>query len=292
LKSFIISLKVLLTSFVRDDYREFAELCLLAIGEPLDHHFKKPGPTHHARWMGKIIYTVKMFLFRHQLDLPKETTDCLRHLTLFYVLVYAKAWLTAPNAADAPVNDLQLFNQLQRYKTINKTIANAALDKLSNHLWYLGPEYVPLALFSDQLNNEEKRKLQMAIVAAPPASQTDERKLKCDKILKTTTLSKLVSSASIATFELLGLDAQFMTSTRPSAWKNDERFHQMKAKVQALKVVNDTAERAIGFVAKHNADPRTRNEETFQKILQSAESHCHRVPNVKKSTLAGYKPIC
>jgi hypothetical protein len=56
----------------------------------------------------------------------------------------------------------------------------------------------------------------------------------------------------------------------------------IKAKVDALKVINDTAERAIGFVQKHNSHPRTTNEETFQEILQSAENHCHRVPNVKK----------
>jgi hypothetical protein len=55
-----------------------------------------------------------------------------------------------------------------------------------------------------------------------------------------------------------------------------------KAKVDALKVINDTAERAIGFVAKHNSDPRTTNEETFQEILQSAENHYRRVPNVNK----------
>jgi phosphoribosylanthranilate isomerase len=56
----------------------------------------------------------------------------------------------------------------------------------------------------------------------------------------------------------------------------------IKAKMDALKAINDTAERAIGFVAKHNSNPRTTSEETFQEILQSAENHCRRVPNVKK----------
>jgi hypothetical protein len=39
----------------------------------------------------------------------------------------------------------------------------------------------------------------------------------------------------------------------------------IKAKVDALKVINDTA---VGFVAKHYSDPRTTDEETFQEILQ------------------------
>jgi len=42
----------------------------------------------------------------------------------------------------------------------------------------------------------------------------------------------------------------------------------MKAQVDCIKVVNDTAKRAIGFMSKHNNDPRTRNEEVLQEILQ------------------------
>jgi hypothetical protein len=51
--------------------------------------------------------------------------------------------------------------------------------------------------------------------------------------------------------------------------KTKKKF--IKAKVDALKVTNETAERANGFF---NKDPRTTNEETFQEILQWAENHC------------------
>jgi hypothetical protein len=41
-----------------------------------------------------------------------------------------------------------------------------------------------MALFSTQLNNGEKRKVQLTIVAASQAAQTNQRKLKCDQISK------------------------------------------------------------------------------------------------------------
>jgi hypothetical protein len=53
-------------NFLRDDYRELAELCFLILGGklPRKHSFKSCGVTHHARWMNKVIYTFKIYLFR------------------------------------------------------------------------------------------------------------------------------------------------------------------------------------------------------------------------------------
>ena len=44
------------SDFARDDYREMAELSLLALGaQPQrDVHFRRPGAYHHARWMAKV----------------------------------------------------------------------------------------------------------------------------------------------------------------------------------------------------------------------------------------------
>jgi len=41
--------------------------------------------------------------------------------------------------------------------SLNKTVADAALRKLANHLWYVAPELVPLALFSNKVSVEDKR---------------------------------------------------------------------------------------------------------------------------------------
>jgi hypothetical protein len=53
--------------FPRDDYREMAELCLLILGvrPPRSFQFKVCGPCHHARWMAKVIFCFKIYLFRY-----------------------------------------------------------------------------------------------------------------------------------------------------------------------------------------------------------------------------------
>jgi hypothetical protein len=76
----------------------------------------------------------------------------LKELCLFYALVYVPAWFSAPVAADAPVNDLKLLKTLEKYKSLNPIISEKVLNKITNHLWYLGPELVPLSLFSDLVN--------------------------------------------------------------------------------------------------------------------------------------------
>ena len=57
----------------REDYREMIELCLLILGVlPVEgngsgsgtYHFRLPGAYHLARWMAKVIYCFKIYLFR------------------------------------------------------------------------------------------------------------------------------------------------------------------------------------------------------------------------------------
>lgn len=49
----------------RDDYRELLQLCLAFLGEDLLKAFSPTGAVSHARWMGKAIYSLKIFLFRN-----------------------------------------------------------------------------------------------------------------------------------------------------------------------------------------------------------------------------------
>lgn len=51
-------------NFSRDDYKELLELTLIFLGEdsgPVS--FRPPGAMHHARWMSKALYALKIFLF-------------------------------------------------------------------------------------------------------------------------------------------------------------------------------------------------------------------------------------
>lgn len=65
------------TSYLpREDYKEIIELCLLILGLTLpnqtaekQYHFRLPGAYHMARWMAKVIYCMKIFLFRNEFKL-------------------------------------------------------------------------------------------------------------------------------------------------------------------------------------------------------------------------------
>ena len=63
--------------FRRDDYLEFVELCAVFLdGEREGRVFavKRPGALHKARWMAKLIYSIKICLFEEQIhDLPPGT---------------------------------------------------------------------------------------------------------------------------------------------------------------------------------------------------------------------------
>jgi hypothetical protein len=69
LGSFLIS--ALSGNLPRDDYRELLEITLIFLGiaPPRGIHFAQPGAMHQARWMSKVIYTFKLWMFHHSLSL-------------------------------------------------------------------------------------------------------------------------------------------------------------------------------------------------------------------------------
>jgi len=50
----------------RDDYKELLQLSLIFLedGTVKDFKIRRPGTLHRARWMAKLIYSLKIFLFR------------------------------------------------------------------------------------------------------------------------------------------------------------------------------------------------------------------------------------
>ena len=121
---------------MRNDYREVVELSLLFLGASPSQkfRFKAPGANHHARWMAKIIYSFKIWMFRKQFTLTAREQKGLRDLCVFFSRIYVKAWVTAPLAVKAPNNDLCLLKSLDQYKIINKAISSATTEKFLRHL--------------------------------------------------------------------------------------------------------------------------------------------------------------
>lgn len=83
----------LLKNHPRDDYRELIEITLIFLGHAPTRgiKFAKPGAMHQARWMSKIIYTFKTWMFRNQFRLTAREKNGLRDLCIFYALLYVRA---------------------------------------------------------------------------------------------------------------------------------------------------------------------------------------------------------
>ncbi|XP_044598124.1 uncharacterized protein LOC123274533 [Cotesia glomerata] len=159
----------------RDDYKELLELSSIFLGGGGDKvQFKAPGACHHARWLSKALYCLKIYLFRKQFKVPAKETDALRKICVFVVLFYVKIWFTAPYAIKAPNPDLQLVKDLIEHRKIHPEIANAALEKLSKHLWYLHEQLACLALFDNTVLPAEKLKIAKKINGIPTVKQSNK----------------------------------------------------------------------------------------------------------------------
>ena len=120
---------------IRDDYRELLLLAENFLGGDLTDkvQFFEHGAVHHARWMAKAIYFLKIYLFRKVFNWSLKEEKALIDICLFIVFVYIKPWFTVPFAFQAPNNDLTFIKNLFNYERVDSAIGKCALKKIENH---------------------------------------------------------------------------------------------------------------------------------------------------------------
>jgi len=75
----------------RDDYKELLQLALIFLGDNLSSiHINAPEAYHRARWMSKMIYTLKIYLFRSQFQLTTTELSRLQQFNTFVVKLYSR----------------------------------------------------------------------------------------------------------------------------------------------------------------------------------------------------------
>ena len=284
----------------RDDYLEFVQLCVvfLSADEVATKKvtFKRPGALHKARWMAKLIYSIKICLFQSQIQqLPAGTITTtqqvskVRDFANFVTLVYSKWWMSCNSAVDASWNDLQLFHDLLRYDVIHPEVSRSAVRAFKNHLWYLTEEMVPLALWSTKVSSAEHRALADRLLALKPVTAlitpmnrfgTGFGKPKFPaQITLSTTLADLVGADSWLTFNILQLDPQFLVDDVES-WTRSDAYQSSLENLRAVNVVNDCAERGVKLSSDFLASAKC--EGHYQNILQVVEHDRKQNPNVRK----------
>jgi hypothetical protein len=273
----------------REDYRELLELSALFLERPSSKvTIRVPGAFHHARWMAKGIYALKIFLFRDQFKLTAKEFSGITDICIFIVTTYIKAWFTAPIAVKAPNHDFEFLKQLINYKNVDSAISDIAVNKMLNHLWYLNPQNIALAFFDDEVSLEVKREM-IKGMAETETSRNDEgvKRLLFTKdelsILLQKSLPDFVTSSTNIFFRTFHIDTEFLNH-EPDSWATNDNFNIAFHIVNKLKVVNDAAEQGIKLITEYN-NILTKDEEQKQFLLQIVTDYRRNFPDSKKATV-------
>ncbi|XP_076674663.1 uncharacterized protein LOC143372399 [Andrena cerasifolii] len=271
----------------RGDYVEFLELMIIFLGGtcPKGNRFHVPGAFHHARWMAKAIYILKIYLFREEFSLSPEEMVGIKDICIFISSLYIEVWFNVPVPEKAPHQDLRFVQQLYAYQAVDKSISQIGLHKFSGHLWYLTPKCAALSFFDADLSFDVKRRMVTKL------DETDT-KIPLKKIVIKNVYMKNYVNASVDKFisgESKNFVNRFNISTTflqivPAICENDEEYKADLEIVQNLKIVNDTAERGVKLVSDYN-EILTTNEDSKQYILQILEEYRQFYPDVNKCSL-------
>ena len=246
--------------------------------------FKEPGPMHHARWMSKALYALKIYLFRDFIVLTSAEMEGIVMLCQFLLLIFIKYWFLCPLSTSAPANDLQKLKDLVEFKSINPKLANAVLQKDLAHLWYLSDKFIGAAVFDSKLSSSDHQALANAILhTKKQPAKSDRATVKISQI-PTLTLSSFVTIDSLRLFKQLCIPTGFLQKD-PTLWSEDEGYKEGLEVVKALKVANDLAERGVSAMSEFN-NILTKDEKDKQRLLRKVCATRKKYPKYTKSSLS------
>ena len=120
-----------------------------------------------------------------------EIIDLLSRMNLFLSLFYVPAWLKSSVGSDAAINDLKFIHDMHDFRVVDACVADAALNKIRSHHWYLNEETVVFSLFSDNPCMTYDRKGEMAhCILSTPRPEHFRRGI---PVLKKTYLSQHIT---------------------------------------------------------------------------------------------------
>lgn len=203
----------------------------------------------------------------------------------FFARIYVKAWINAPLAVSAPQNDLHLLQSLLEYRSIHAGISTVTSKKMAGHLWYLSEQLVNLALFDDNVSNDVKEKMVLAMEQVDGDKEPPKRRKLCIDNLMGKNVSDYCSKNSRGLFRMLDLPQDFL-EIPVSEWNGSPQYLNAKKAAMALAVTNDHAERGVALI-ENLSGKLTKDEEQLQFLLQCVAEHRKRFPLPLKRTLLG-----
>lgn len=276
----------MMVNHARADYHEFLELALLFLGNPTNMLIKirPPGAVHRARWMAKIIYCLKMYIFRDQFSMSRDELGALRKFNTFVVKIYLKYWFTCELPTFAPENDLRLLKDLITYRNIDPIISENTFRIFSGHTWYLTQSLVALAFFDLRIGASIKTKMVEAFKNPENKALSWQANVVKEKICS----MDLHDFVTVKTKEFLcsyQIDTSFF-SKNPATWAEDQAFLQGLDIIKSLKVTNDVAERAVALAERLNGQ-LTNDEDQYQCLVQTVDLNRKVFPSTSRASILG-----
>ncbi|KAG0723910.1 hypothetical protein GWK47_041758 [Chionoecetes opilio] len=231
----------------------------------------------------KPVFYEDVSCFAEQLEYDEETVVKLERLNLFLGLFYTPMWMSSTLAADAPANDLQFMKDMMKFKRTDPEIAQAVLQKLENHKWYLTQEVVPFALFGSRLSDKEKQDIAAKRHATEKPDSFQTRETYVPSVTAKTTLADLVGPESHLLLDTLGIEYDWLLQP-VATWPRSDDYSKALEYVSNVKVVNDIAERGVKMMTDF-ANIITTDSQQKQYLLQTVEYNRERFDSFKKQTL-------
>ena len=262
---------------LKNDYFELARTAFLFIGGELpagvkSRDLRAPGAFHHARWMARVIYTLKIALFRSQVShiFSEEVMEEISSLALFFAVFYSKMWLTCTNAANAALVDLRYINLLAKvaekaaknpsaWSVLFEDLMTAAHGKLEKHLSYLSERLLPLCLVSDEVGMAEKNAIRRVMLKHKKSPTVLLQQVPYSAEFKTKSLKDFVGNDSWTLFDLLSSDRSFLRLPA-AAWESHAQYKALKKVVSNLPVTNDAAERVLALATEVHGSTAPKDE--------------------------------
>ena len=273
-------------TFFRDDHMELMELDVVRLGgEAEGFSFKLPGADSNARWMAKTIYINKMRLLGKVFPMSVEEQMMVKQLSEFVILFYARFWFTTPLACSAAREDLDFINNLQEYRKINGKFFWDVIKSVYNHLWYLTPQMITLALFDKDLESSSKEEMARMLHSIDRVQiHTGKPTFPIIAPQARYNMASLVGPESWLLFDLFDMSGpQDWLLAPASSWHLSPCFRRLEGFVNNLVVVNDLAERGCHLATEFIN--RVQSEEQRHALTQVVEEYRGRVKDYTKSSL-------
>lgn len=270
----------------RSDYKEVLVLTLLLVSAQGTYPYKiqAPGSYSRARFMNKIIYCIKIYLFRDQLDIGIDIMISIRRFLAFVMKIYLEKWFTCTQAIEAPKNDLDMLKSICDLDE-SMPIGNA-FQKLTSHLWYLSEHLVALAFFDSRVSILEKVRMVQRTMNEPVDGDDPNRaKIQHDldhEHIEALNISHFVTKRTLNFFKITGIDSSFLNQ-HPRLWENNKIYQKARKSVESLPVVNDAAERSIALYQQYK--DKACGEEQRENLLQVVERERQKFKKLRKQDI-------